>query len=223
MFQIIRRWLGFSSPPRPPASGPTANPPRAPSAASATPDSAGPPAGQVAHASAAATPARNVQAPPVLPSEQSESSVHASQASATAGQSPGARPDPERDLDRPSLGVRFRKPIGSCAYLLQDVDVAKIAKIDVDLMVVDYSADGSDGRAFGTADVSRMKGRPSPGGQSAGRQSAGRSGARVHRSDPGRRGATVCDCGDRWFRYASPPANVFQASGLAQGALQGLL
>ena len=104
--------------------------------------------------------------------------MHASQASATAGQSPGARPDPERDLDRPSLGVRFRKPIGSCAYLLQDVDVAKIAKIDVDLMVVDYSADGSDGRAFGTADVSRMKGRPSPGGQSAGRQSAGRSGAR---------------------------------------------
>ncbi len=82
----------------------------------------------------------------------------------------GGRADPERDLDRTALGITHRKPIGSWAYLLQDIDVAKIAKLDVDLAVIDYSADGSDERAFGTTDVSRMKGRPTGTSRSGGRK-----------------------------------------------------
>lgn len=149
MFQIIRRWLGFSGPPRPPASGPTVNPTQ-------TPDSADPVAGQVTHASVVTTPLQTAQDPAVSPPVRSERAP-------LAPASTGARPDPESDLDRPSLGVRYRKPIGSWAYLLQDIDVVRIGKLDVDLMVVDYSPDGSAGRAFGTADVSRMKGRPNAG------------------------------------------------------------
>ena len=60
--------------------------------------------------------------------------------------------------------------IGSWAYLLQDIEVAKIAKLDVDVVVVDYSADGSDEQAFDTATVSRMKSRPSGAGKSGGRK-----------------------------------------------------
>ena len=174
MFQIIRRWLGFSGPPRPPASGPTVNPSPMPSGADLKPvlaqpakasDLARPLAEQEAVVSAAGVQFKNAQAPAASPS------VPSARASASTGEGPGARSEPEPDLDRPSPGVRYRKPIETWACLLRDIDVAKIAKIDVDLMVVDYSADGSDGRAFDTASVSRMKGRPNSGGQSAGHKS----------------------------------------------------
>jgi cysteinyl-tRNA synthetase, unknown class len=166
MFQFIRRWLGLSSPPPPPASTPAKKTVSTPVSAASKPDHAKSQLSQTAQASpeeALAGSARLPAAPAPV------SAANTSAASAPVGTSSGVRieahrasyRDPERDLDRPSLGVSHRKAIGSWAYLLQDIDVAKIAKLDVDLMVVDYSVDGSDARAFDTAAVSRMKGRPS--------------------------------------------------------------
>lgn len=174
MFQFIWRWLGLSS--QPPSASTTANKGGSTPVSSASkPESAHSHVSQSARASLGETSA-TVAPPSTVPTPVS--AVSASAASAPAATSPGVHSDahrsshrdPERDLDRPSLGASHRKPIGSWAYLLQDIDVAKIAKLDVDLIVVDYSADGSGARAFDTAAVSRMKGRPSSTSQTGGRK-----------------------------------------------------
>ena len=56
-----------------------------------------------------------------------------------------------------------RVPVGSWVYQLQDVEPSRIAACDVDLAVVDYSADGTGDEAFSPADVAMMK--KSPGGR----------------------------------------------------------
>jgi cysteinyl-tRNA synthetase len=56
--------------------------------------------------------------------------------------------------------MAHRMPIAGWAYQLQDIEPKRIAALDVDLVVVDYSADGSDEEAFTTADVERMRQRP---------------------------------------------------------------
>ena len=50
--------------------------------------------------------------------------------------------------------------ITSWAYQLADIDPKDIAALPVDLVVIDYAADGSDETAFKPADVARMKKRP---------------------------------------------------------------
>jgi cysteinyl-tRNA synthetase, unknown class len=53
--------------------------------------------------------------------------------------------------------------IASWAYQLADIDPAEIAKLPVDLVVVDYSADGSADTEFTPADVAAMRRRPDGG------------------------------------------------------------
>lgn len=53
--------------------------------------------------------------------------------------------------------------IASWAYQLADIDPKDIAALPVDLVVIDYAADGSDETAFKPADVARMKTRPGGG------------------------------------------------------------
>ncbi len=53
--------------------------------------------------------------------------------------------------------------VSSWAYQLADIDPDKIAKLPVDLCVIDYSADGEDATAFKPADTQRMKTRPDGG------------------------------------------------------------
>lgn len=53
--------------------------------------------------------------------------------------------------------------IASWAYQLADIDPAEIAKLPVDLVVVDYSADGSADTEFKPADVAAMRRRPDGG------------------------------------------------------------
>jgi cysteinyl-tRNA synthetase len=59
--------------------------------------------------------------------------------------------------------IPARHPIQSWAYQLADIDAQAIAALDVDLVVVDYSADGTDDTAFTEDDTARMKERPSGG------------------------------------------------------------
>jgi cysteinyl-tRNA synthetase len=54
-------------------------------------------------------------------------------------------------------------PIASWAYQLTDIDPEHIAALPVDLVVIDYSADGDDANAFKPADVARMAQRPGGG------------------------------------------------------------
>ena len=49
--------------------------------------------------------------------------------------------------------------ITSWAYQLAEIDADTIAGLDVDLVVIDYAADGSGDTAFSAADVTRMKQR----------------------------------------------------------------
>ena len=53
--------------------------------------------------------------------------------------------------------------ITSWAYQLAEIEVDTIAALPVDLVVVDYSADGSNDTAFSAADVTRMKQRAGQG------------------------------------------------------------
>lgn len=56
-----------------------------------------------------------------------------------------------------------KSSVESWAYQLADIDPKEIAALDVDLVVVDYAADGSDETAFTPADVARMTSRPGGG------------------------------------------------------------
>ena len=157
MFQFIWRWLGLSSPPPLSASTPPDKPVSTPASAVSKPDHSATQLNQTARAP--------LGEPPVA--------TNIKVASASSGAHPSGRSserDTERDLDRPLSGVRYRKAIDSWAYLLQDINVAKIAKLDVDLVVIDSSADGSSERAFDTAAIARMKGRSSSASKSVGRK-----------------------------------------------------
>ena len=135
MLQFLRRWLGFLS-----------SRSKAVSTTKPSPPVAGTPSKSPAAANTAAPAVHASVLPTVLP--------------APAETSTRAQTDPERDLDRPALGASHRMPITSWAYLLQGIDIASLALLDVDLVVVDYSADGSADGAFTAADVARMRSRP---------------------------------------------------------------
>ncbi len=70
-------------------------------------------------------------------------------------------PMPRADAD--AGGIPARQPIQSWAYQLADIDREAIAGLDVDLVVIDYSADGSAETAFTADDIAHMKERPSGG------------------------------------------------------------
>ena len=63
----------------------------------------------------------------------------------------------------PSATPAAKRGVDSWAYQLADIDPKEIAALDVDLVVVDYAADGSDETAFKPADVARMQTRPGGG------------------------------------------------------------
>jgi cysteinyl-tRNA synthetase, unknown class len=59
-----------------------------------------------------------------------------------------------------ATGAAGRPAINSWAYQLAEIDPNVIAGLDVDLAVIDYSADGDDRTAFSGDDVRQMKARP---------------------------------------------------------------
>jgi cysteinyl-tRNA synthetase, unknown class len=63
----------------------------------------------------------------------------------------------------PTSGPASGGTISSWAYQLADIDPAEIAKLPVDLVVVDYAADGSAETEFKPADVAVMRQRPDGG------------------------------------------------------------
>ncbi len=60
-------------------------------------------------------------------------------------------------VERGAAGDGLFKGVTSWGYQLQKINVADIAASSFQMMVVDYSADGSDGMAFSRADVGRMQ------------------------------------------------------------------
>lgn len=90
---------------------------------------------------------------------------------AAAPQDAPTAPAPTRSsAEQPSVGRAKPSAIGtkgakiaSWAYQLAEIDPKEIAALDVDLVVVDYSADGSDATAFKPADVAAMQSRPDGG------------------------------------------------------------
>lgn len=72
-------------------------------------------------------------------------------------------PRADADADADAGGIPARHPIQSWAYQLADIDREAIAGLDVDLVVIDYSADGSADTAFTADDIAHMKERPSGG------------------------------------------------------------
>lgn len=56
-----------------------------------------------------------------------------------------------------------KQNLASWAYQLADIDPNEIAALDVDLVVIDYAADGSDDTAFRPTDVAQMTARPGGG------------------------------------------------------------
>ena len=64
---------------------------------------------------------------------------------------------------RATSGAVTGGAIASWAYQLADIDPTEIAKLPVDLVVVDYSADGSADTEFTPADVAAMRRRPDGG------------------------------------------------------------
>jgi cysteinyl-tRNA synthetase len=59
-------------------------------------------------------------------------------------------------------GAAANEPVGlrSWGYQLQHIDPARLASAPYDVIVIDYSRDGSDGRALTAADVERLKFKP---------------------------------------------------------------
>lgn len=70
--------------------------------------------------------------------------------------SPGEAPAPSTQASPPAAG---KAKVDSWAYQLADIDAKAIAALDVDLVVVDYAADGSDDTAFKPSDVKLMQTR----------------------------------------------------------------
>ena len=96
----------------------------------------------------------------------------AAAAAATPARAPAATAPPTRTAtsvpsvaptSRATSGAVTGGAIASWAYQLADIDPAEIAKLPVDLVVVDYSADGSADTEFTPADVATMRRRPDGG------------------------------------------------------------
>jgi cysteinyl-tRNA synthetase len=64
---------------------------------------------------------------------------------------------------RTATGAGLFAGVASWGYQLQKVKIAEVAASPFDLMVVDYSADGTDDHAFKPADVARMQKKPDGG------------------------------------------------------------
>lgn len=89
--------------------------------------------------------------------------------SSQAASAPGAETSPPAakptvaPVQQPPSKTTATGRINSWAYQLADIDPKEIAALAVDLVVVDYAADGSDATAFRPADVALMKTRPDGG------------------------------------------------------------
>lgn len=89
----------------------------------------------------------------------------------TASKPNSAAPAPApKQAERPQVGRATPSSqgthgakINTWAYQLADIDPKDIAALDVDLVVVDYAADGSDETAFKSRDVALMQSRPDGG------------------------------------------------------------
>lgn len=81
---------------------------------------------------------------------------------AAAAAKPAPRPAPTVTPVKPTAATPAGASvqIASWAYQLADIEPKDIAALPVDLVVIDYAADGSDETAFKPADVARMKQRP---------------------------------------------------------------
>ena len=75
--------------------------------------------------------------------------------SAPSVSTPSAQPASRSQGHRPSLGA-----VRSWGYQLQDLDIARAAASPFDLLVIDYTKDGSDETRLTLAEIERMKRKP---------------------------------------------------------------
>jgi cysteinyl-tRNA synthetase, unknown class len=78
----------------------------------------------------------------------------------TATPSPGRKAPP---ISRNAVGTGAFDGVRTWGYQLQKVEMKSVAASPFDLMVVDYSRDGSDEQAFTPGDIARMKTNPGGG------------------------------------------------------------
>jgi cysteinyl-tRNA synthetase, unknown class len=71
-----------------------------------------------------------------------------------------AQEAPQGSLGRTATGTGLLDDVRTWGYQLQKVKPKDIAASPFDLMVIDYSRDGSDGQAFSPGDIQRMKVKP---------------------------------------------------------------
>jgi cysteinyl-tRNA synthetase len=87
-----------------------------------------------------------------------------SKGSAAAAAPPIAAPDATvtttAPLTRAAIGTGLFDEVRTWGYQLQKVNMKDVAASPFDLMVIDYSKDGSDEQAFTPGDIQRMKAKP---------------------------------------------------------------
>ena len=91
--------------------------------------------------------------------------VGGADAAATADDEPAPGPIVTGKARSPTAGTGGGRAITTWAYQLHGIDPDEIAKLPVDLMVVDYSREGDEAGAFTPADLANMKRRPDGGSQ----------------------------------------------------------
>ncbi|MBX9925889.1 MAG: endo alpha-1,4 polygalactosaminidase [Hyphomicrobiaceae bacterium] len=84
-------------------------------------------------------------------------------AKAPTGGADSAPPAASGRVERTAAGTGLFAGVSNWGYQLQKVIIAEVAASPFQMMVVDYSADGSDDRAFTRADVERMQVMPDGG------------------------------------------------------------
>lgn len=77
----------------------------------------------------------------------------------TPPRSKAAVPD-NQPVPRTAVGVGAFEGVANWGYQLQKVSMKQVAASPFDLMVIDYSKDGSDEQAFTPGDIARMKVKP---------------------------------------------------------------
>jgi cysteinyl-tRNA synthetase len=80
-----------------------------------------------------------------------------------APQQPGSGRDRRRPEDQAVAGMPFRVPLRSWVYQLQDPSPKELARYPADLVVIDYSRDGSGEGEFRPAEIARLKQHPGGG------------------------------------------------------------
>ena len=95
------------------------------------------------------------QESPMAKARKPKSAAAAAPVAAPANAAPAAS-----DLMREATGTGLFSAIKTWGYQLQKVSMKDVAASAFDLMVIDYSKDGSDAQAFTPGDIQRMKAKP---------------------------------------------------------------